>query len=321
MSDLIFEKKEKLDLIPEVIGYLASIKEFEYSYKDYNLRHPGGVYNLGTHYVINDFIELLKELEEHQTNFDESRNSELEKKFQLLVHDLMKFYDSCAEIIMGCCKKHEDVPKKHFWDWLKKHGYKASSEKIYLDTKDELDLFRDINNRLKHTSNRFRQLYFIKGNSATMGFWIEAAFNDGSIGPDEKIHPSYQGRPSASSYNFILRKLYYVFYKISFVLNEVIINHFNEVYDIDLRFNNDYPFNDADKTRDEWRELNEMMKELPRAYFPNESGEQTFKFEEIENKLIFTAIRAESLDMNESRIILKPVGDSFTRIFKCPFYK
>lgn len=40
MKELNLEIKENLGVMPEVIGYLASIKEFEYYYKNYNLRHP-----------------------------------------------------------------------------------------------------------------------------------------------------------------------------------------------------------------------------------------------------------------------------------------
>jgi len=155
MNDLIFEKKEKLEFIPEVIGYLANIKEFEYSYKDYNLRHPGGVYNVATHYVVNDFIELLKELEEHQANYDENRKIKLEEKFRLLVLDLIKFYDSCAEIIIGCCKKHDPAPTVFLWKWLDKNGYDAGKA-MFKGTKDELKIFRDINNILKHSSNKIK---------------------------------------------------------------------------------------------------------------------------------------------------------------------
>ncbi len=100
-----------------------------------------------------------------------------------------------------------------------------------------------------------------------MGFWIESASNDGSIGPDEGIHPRYKGMPSASSYNFILRNAYYTFYKISFVLKEVMIDHFKEVNEIDLMFNNEYPPKDAEKAREKWRELYERMKRLQRLIF------------------------------------------------------
>jgi len=120
-----------------------------------------------------------------------------------------------------------------------------------------------------------------------MGFWIESPL-DGRITPDEKIHPRYHGRPSASSYNFVLNNLYYTFYKILYVLEEAILEHFRDVYDINLMFNNDYPNKNNDKTCEYWRELNTMMKRLPRIYFPNEFGKQTFNFEENDNKLVFT---------------------------------
>jgi len=106
MSNSVIEKRENLGFVPEVIGYLANIKEFEYSYRYYNLRHPGAVFNLATKYVVEDFIELLKELEENQTNYKRGKSS-LGKKFQILLNDFFKFRDSCYEIIVGSCQRHE----------------------------------------------------------------------------------------------------------------------------------------------------------------------------------------------------------------------
>jgi hypothetical protein len=157
MSELIMAKKENLGFVPEVVGYLASIKEPDYIYTDYKVRHPGAVYNLVTHYLVNDFIELLKELETNQIAFDETKKSGVERKFQILIGDFFKFHDSCYEVIVGCCKRHTPPSEKDFYrDWLKKNGYKTGTEfgNKTVKTLEELDLFRKINNKLKHTSMR-----------------------------------------------------------------------------------------------------------------------------------------------------------------------
>ncbi|MDD2778388.1 MAG: hypothetical protein PHI16_05835, partial [Methanocellales archaeon] len=79
------------------------------------------IFNLATNYVVNDFIELLKELEEHQNNYDKDRKIKLEKKFRDLINDFFKFYESCFEVIQGCCKQHIPPKKREvLWKWLEK---------------------------------------------------------------------------------------------------------------------------------------------------------------------------------------------------------
>lgn len=318
MSDLIIEKKDNLGFVPEVAGFLASINEFEYSYKYYNFRHPGAIFNAATRCVVEDFIELLEELEDNQLNYnkdDYNKFSNLGKKFRILVHDFIKFYDSCAEIIIGCSKKHMPLPKVFLWKWLEKNNYKAADE-IYKKTKGELEIFRRINNKLKHSSNMIQPVNFYKNKSSIMGFYIEAVDNEGGLGPDEVIHPRYHGQNTGNSYNFILRDLYYLLYKISDVLKEVMINHFKSVYNLNLQYNDEY-----DKSSDKyWKELYERMNKLPNAYFPNEFKKETYKFKEKGNKLIFFKTLAETTNLNGWEWDTYGWGDGFTRNYRIILY-
>lgn len=238
MEDLTITIRRNLGYVPEVVGYLASIKDFEYSYKYYCLRHPGGIFNVSTNYVLNCFLELLKELEEHQNNYDKDRKLELEKKYRQLINDFFKFYDSCFEIIQACCKQHQPPSEKEpRWNWLEKNKYRAGKD-FFNKLNSDLECYRKIYNKLKHSSNAIQSIKFHKaGSSTVMGYYLQSVANDGSIGPDEDIHPKYQNTHSASSYNFNLKKLYYLIYKISYALQEVIIQHFKQIYTIDLGFN------------------------------------------------------------------------------------
>jgi len=324
MVDLIIDKRDNLGFIPEIIGYLASIKEFEYSYKYYNLRHPGAIFNVATNYVVRDFIGLLDELEEYRTHYkkyDYHRDHYdiygygLEAKFRILIYDLIKFYDSCAEIIIGCCKQHSPRPTIFLWKWLETNGYKKSSKYMFKNTKNELSSFRNINNKLKHSSSKIISNNLIYRDTIVMGFFVEAAFDDGSVGPDEIIHPKYKGKHSAISYNFILRNMYYTFYKISEVLKEAIIQHLKDVYQVSIHFNRAY-----NKSNDKlWRELYIKMKNLPAVYFPNEIGNEVYKFEELRDKLVFTKIHAKSINVDWIKWDFRQSGDGFTRTYRIPF--
>lgn len=315
MENLSFNTRENLGLIPEVVGYLASVKEFEYSYKYYRLRHPGGIYNLATNYVFNDFIELLKELEEHQQDYKTDRPINLEKKFRNLINDFFKFYESCFEIIQGCCKQHTLPNDNEFlWKWLEKNKYKAGKE-LHNKTKDSLEYFRKIYNKLKHTSNALQPVNFHINKSAIMGYYIQTVAGDGSIGPDEDLHPKHQGTHSASSYNFNLKKLYYSIYLISNILKEIIIIHFKDVYNIDLVYNEKYKTNDK-----LWNELFERIRNLPETYFPNEFGKDIYDIQRDDNKLMFNIKPAQKINLYGSQITFIESGDGFTRSYRMPFF-
>jgi hypothetical protein len=147
-----------------------------------------------------------------------------------------------------------------------------------------------------------------------MGFYVQAAFSDGSTGPDEEIHPRYHGTHSSDSFNFVLRRLYYLFYRISDVLRKVLIQHFRETYNLTLEFNSGYKSNDKN-----WKELYEIMSKLPNFYFPNEFGKKIYKVEEGKNKIIFARKPIGSIDLNNWMCGLTERGDGITRTYRVPF--
>jgi hypothetical protein len=273
MSNLILNIQDNLGFTPEVVGYLASIKEFEYFYREYHLRHPGGIFNLGIYYVVRDMLELIEELNEHQNNYDDDRKILLAKKFRDLINDFFKFRDSLDEVVLACCKKDAPPSENEFiYRWLDKSGYRAGKD-IFKQTEQDIAYFRKIYNKLKHTSNSIKTVNFHGSPSAIMGFYLEGVADDGSLGPDETIHPKYNGMHSASSYNYTLKNLYYLLYKISDSFKYIIIKHFKDVYGVELKPRADYKSNDKLEM-----ELFEKMRNLPNAYFPNEFGQVTYEF-------------------------------------------
>jgi hypothetical protein len=283
------------------------------------LRHPGGIFNIALDYVINDFLELLVELEEYQDKYGEYndyKDMTLGIKLKNLINDLFKFRDSLYEVIQACCKKHNPPSEKEFIrQWLKKNKYYAGEE-LHGKIKPDLEYFDQINNKLKHTSSTIATIYFHDTNSAIIGFYVTGVADNGSIGPDEAIHPKIDGAYSASSYNFILKKLYYTLYKISYSFRDVIIKHFNEVYTIDLQFSSDY--NPGDKRE---RELFYRMRNLPNSYFPDEVGKLTYEFKLEDDKFYLIEKLAESNDLSGYRIQCCMVPDGFARKFTLPYKK
>jgi hypothetical protein len=313
MKDLVLVKRENLGLAPEVVGYLASIKESDCAYRDLNVRHPGGVFELASSQVVKDFLELLNELDEHQMSYEKDRPVTLEKKFRDLIMDFFKFHESCYEVIVGCCKKHAPPKDDYLSKWLNNNYYTAGRN-FHDDTINDQEYLKKIYNKLKHTSSLLRSVNFNRRNTAIMGFFIQGT-EDGIPGPDKDIHPKHHGQYTGISYNFALRELYYVLYKVSYVLKKVVLRHFKEVYNLDLEFNREYKIN-----KESWDELFEKMSKLPRTYFPNEFGKKTFEFRNSNSKLIFYKRPAETTDLNGFMTHMLTTGDGFTRSFRIPYF-
>ena len=160
MEELSVELNDKLCFKPPVISYLASINEGELSYNYYRLRHPGGIFNIQFSNVIDDFLDLLNHLNELQNNQDLDRVERLDTKFTSLLSSFFKYYESCYEIIFACCKEHNPPTNKEFiYNWLKKNNYSAGKF-FYENVTDDISYFREMFNKLKHTSNRTHLTYF-----------------------------------------------------------------------------------------------------------------------------------------------------------------
>ncbi len=320
MSDLIIKKRNNLGLIPEIVGYLSSIRAPDYIFTDYKVRHPGAVFNLATHYVVMDFIELLKELEENQQEY--KRDNQLGRKFRNLIGDFFKLYDSCYEVMLGCCKQHSPPSETEFIHrWLKERhdGQKYNvGERFFRKTEKEVKYFRLINNKLKHTSNTIIEEYFQDRSHIIMGFYVEGVIGIGEVGPDDSIHPRYDGGiKSANSYNYKLRDLYYLIYKLSETLKGEIIQHYADVYNLNLDFNES--FNNNRKINDNnWRDLLTRIQRLPQEFFPNEFGTNFYEVSEERDNLIFTKKTAEVVGLDGS-FGSQRGGDGFTLTWGIPY--
>ncbi len=149
-----------------------------------------------------------------------------------------------------------------------------------------------------------------------MGFYVTGIDNNGSVGPDEAIHPKFNGMYSACSYNFLLKEIYYVLYKTSFSFRDVLIKHFMDVYNMDLKFNSDCSTEDKRE-----RELFYRMRNLPDKYFPNEFGKLTHEFKLENDKFYLLEKPAEAIDLKGYRIFCGLSPDGFARKFTLPYKK
>ncbi|WP_048189923.1 hypothetical protein [Methanobacterium sp. SMA-27] len=316
MEELKIKFEEELNYCPPVLGHLSSIGENEFSYRYYKFRHPAGIFSLQLNNIIDDFLDLLSSLEQMQNkkiNVDE-RN--INKKFVRLISSFFKYYESCYEIFVGCCKQH-DPPRESepLHQWLYKNNYDVG-QKFFDKVKDDTGYFRTLNNKLKHTSNDLRIFCFYNNHMKIMGYYLESVDDNGSLGPDEELHPRFQDQHTANSFNFILRQLYYCIYEIANILDSVLIQHFREVYSINLSYNSEFTkLLDCNTLRN----LNEKINNLPEFYFPNEFNREIPIPYLDDGYLIFEIEDSISLDLIGFKVGFVTSGDGFSRSFRLPF--
>lgn len=318
MKPLDIKLKKDLNFHPPLIGYLASIGENEFSYRYYNLRHPGGIFSLQLNNVVDDFLELLSSLKQLQNKEIKAVGSGINKEFSRLIINFFKYYESCYEIILACCKEHKHPNEREFLHgWLKKFGYEAGKQ-FYSKVKEDTKYFRELYNKLKHTSNDLRIFCFYNENRRIMGYYLESVNVDGSLGPFEGLHPLFHNKNSANSFNLSLRQLYYCLYKIADVLCFVLIKHFKKVYNISLRFNNKWVRNNCKYKG--LIDLYDEIKDLPELFFPNEL-DNFVPMPNLKGKYLdFQIIKPTPINLKKFRRGFATSGDGFSRSFRLPFY-
>jgi len=315
----------KLGFMPPVLAYLASIPESSYSYNYYSLRHPGGIFNLQLNSVSQNFLGFFAHFKKmNESGYEERKDGpmkdELIRNYTLLLLSFNNYLDSVYEIILGLCKQHS-VPGENepLYNWFKKYDY-TSGDKFYSGTKDKTLFLKEIFNKLKHKSNTLRYITSVNldNNEKILGYYLESASSDGVIGPNEALHPKFNGKYSANSFNFDLRKLYFCLYIISDALLVALLHHFREVYSQELIPNTEWSQDDSN--------LKNLYKEiinLPNLFFENEFG-KTLTYPKIETKskehyLIF---EEKKIEPNKGRFKIEMVtkGDGFSRSFRLPLH-
>lgn len=226
--------------------------------------------------------------------------------------DFISFYECCYEVIQGCCKIHNPPQKgQKIALWLKENGYSAGVD-FHGKLGGDLKYFQELFNKCKHTSSELISFNFNKSSYAVVGFYVKTAFPDGSVGPDENIHPMYRGYASASSFNYVLRKLYYLFYRMVDSLGKVIRQQYNELHGVDLKIKPDYKTDGS-----YWKEVYDLMSKLPDSYFPNESR-KIYKAEKSGDNIIFPK-KPTHIDLEGWAMYLVERGDGVTLTYKMPY--
>jgi hypothetical protein len=215
-------------LVPPVYYRLSAVKEGQFSYGYYGLRHPGAVFSNHFSDVLAAFNSLAGAVNNLQASGGPCSDEEIERvrsRTHDLIFRLINYFECGYEIFLCFCGQHEKPrPEQPLHKWLDAKGYRGDIESYFSQTRPELERYRKFLNALKHSSNRIMIFQFLNPQKATkaLGFYLEGVDEGGALGPLSSLHPLYRGTCTAWSYNLHLRNFYFLVYKIAGEMDSVI---------------------------------------------------------------------------------------------------
>jgi hypothetical protein len=259
-----------LGFAPRLTRILNSISDADCSHNHYSLRHPADIFASVLSDVVQNFLGLLKTVLplEQPTQSSPEPNKESIRLYKDLLASFARYIDCSYEVILALCDKRPiaDGERKDLYKWLKKERFQAAVV-YYGIIKPDTAYFRDVNNTLKHSSNTLRSVTVLINSRPCLGYFIEGASTDGTVGPSEIFHKGVNGQVTANSFNRDLRRLYYCTYLVSDALRRAVAVHYKALHNRD-------PLDDLNTRYDDtqFKELFDKVSSLPLVYYSKEAG-------------------------------------------------
>jgi hypothetical protein len=259
-----------LGFAPRLMSILNSISDADCSHNHYNLRHPADIFQTVLSDVVQNFLDLLNTVLpiEQTPQSSPALNKESLRLYKDLLASFARYVDCAYEVILALCDKRPiaDGERKDLYKWLKKERFQAAAV-YYGIIKPDTAFFRDVNNNLKHSSNALRSVTVLINSRPCLGYFIESASFDGTVGPSEVFHKGVNGQRTANSFNRDLRLLHYCTYLVADALRRAVGVHYRALHNRD-------PLDDPNVRYDDTRfkELFDKVSSLPLVYYSQEGG-------------------------------------------------
>jgi hypothetical protein len=260
-----------LGFAPRVVRILSSIGEVDCNHHHYALRHPTDIFHTVILEVAENFKELLDLIvpfEQVPTNTTELMHGSL-KIYKNLLASFVRYIDCGYEVILALCDKRPiaEGDRKSLHIWLKNQGFKSTST-YYKLIKSEIHFFRELNNSLKHSSNGLRPVTVLINSRRCLGYFLEVASTDGTVGPSHIFHKNGNGQVAANSFNRDLKVLYRCIYLVADALRRTVLLHYKSLH-------GEYPPDHSGVQYDDsfLRELFDKVSLLPSVLYSKEAGQ------------------------------------------------
>src|SRR6266498_1136720 len=180
---------------------------------EYQMRHPFGIYNVSLNRVFSSFEDLLTDLTAAKEHDLKSKKADL-KWENYLLHSLEKLLYALMEHMDDC----ENILRCFF-----PPGTKINNENSIRAYQSSVDSYRThigkVVNHLKHKQGRLRSIAMFSGDTPYLGYFVEGAEQNGSLGPAPHIHTKGS---TAFSYARDIRYHLYNLYFVSAKLAETV---------------------------------------------------------------------------------------------------
>jgi len=237
--------------LPAIVHYFRSVDPTALYFGQHGLNHPGAIYNLMTTKLCATTMDLCNHVQKGDVE-------NVERIHRTLLHDFFQFYDACYEIMMCFCDNSTPKSNKQFThDWLKKNGYPIG-DAFHNATKDEVGHTRDVFNKLKHSSNLLQFIRLNNPEAFSFGYYIQRPPTGILLDPTSLYKE--------------LRDIYYLIYFISDALLAILKTTGIGTITPD-------PKAAALDEGQKFRELHELMKDLPTFFFLSETTKQFYQVE------------------------------------------
>ncbi len=286
-----------LGFAPRLIRILSSISDADCSHNHYSLRHPADIFYAVLSDVVQNFLGLLNTVLplEQMTQSSPELNKESLRLYKDLLTSFARYIDCAYEVLLALCDKRPiaNGERKDLYKWLKKEGFSAAAV-YYGIIKPDTAFFRDVNNSLKHSSNALRSVTVLINSRPCLGYFIESASFDGTVGPSEVFHKGVNGQVTANSFNRDLRRLHYCTYLVADALRRAVAVHYRALHNRD-------PLDDPNVRYDDtpFKELFDKISSLPLVYYSKEGGKvvpvATITQEKDGPTIVFTNSKAPTL--------------------------
>jgi hypothetical protein len=259
-----------LGFAPRLVRILNSLGDADCNHHHYALRHPANIFHSVMLEVAENFQKLLGVIVplEQTTTSETNLNYESLQIYKELLASFARYTDCAYEVILALCDKRPiaDGDRKDLYKWLKNNGFKSTSV-FYGIVKSEIRFFRDINNTLKHSSNALRAVTVLINSRPCLGYFVESASTDGTVGPSRDFHKAVNGQFPANSFNRDLRLLYRHIYLVADALRRAVVLHYKSLH------NQDPPQDSTSRYDDSFlRDLFNGVASLPSVFYPKEAG-------------------------------------------------
>jgi hypothetical protein len=313
-TDFVAEVASATDLHPGICGLLKSLPFGSYAQLHYSLRHPGAIFNISFYSTLFALNALL----------DELAKSPIDRDLVALRHTglllaLSNYSEAFHEMLLALSRPEARPPENRpLWQVLRDRGYKAVQNYHELLKKTDCMYFRDVFNELKHSSTVLRTLVVDTPFGTVVGYYLESAFRDGSVGPAERFHPKWHGCLTANSFNKDIRRIYHLVYQLSHVMGNCLSAHMQDVHGLTLVAGR--PYSDAKDTLT--LRVYERTSRLSNLCFADEVGQTLPEplLENTEPPALRFRFRKVPMLHREAKVQLSIKGDGYTRSWKVPYW-